>query len=72
MSSLLAKAKEITGWTDPDLALVVGMPRSTVQACIAGRRVESLDATQTKALLDALRLHRDKLVAGVEEIELLS
>lgn len=71
-ASLLAKAKDLTGWPDQDLADIVGIKRATAQAYVSGARVEYLDGQQIKALLDAVRLFRDQVVAGVDEMEMLT
>lgn len=70
--TLLGKAKDITGWSDAQLAQVVGLGRSTVQAYVSGRLPEYLDGQQTRALLDALRLYRDQVSQSVMEAELFA
>lgn len=70
--SLLRKAQALTGWTHDQLGEIVGVPRSTVQAVIQGRLTEYLTAPQTHALLAAVRLYRDTVIQGAEEMETFS
>lgn len=69
--SFLRKAAEITGWSHGDLASISGIPRSSVQAIIAGRYAEHLNARQIQAITDAVRLFRDRIIQGVEEMEMM-
>ena len=74
--SLLRRAKEIFGFSNQELAVVIGRSVPHVQFVIAGQAggkpyPEYLDGRQTKALLDYCRLTRDQAIAGVEELELL-
>lgn len=52
---LLLRAKLATNWFDQELADLICMRRSTVQAMICGRRPEHLADWQRKALIDAVR-----------------
>lgn len=70
--SLLRTAKDITGWSDHEIAQIVGIGRSTVQAYVSNRLPEYLDGKQTQALLNALRLYRDQVVADVAKAELFA
>lgn len=67
--SHIRKAKQITDWPDSFLAEILGMPKSSVTALVAGRYAEHLNARQLQALGDALRLYRDQAIQGVEEWE---
>lgn len=69
--SMIRKAHEVTGWTHAELAATLGMTRPTVQAIIAGRFNEYLNARQTQALLDAVRLYKDQVVQGFTEMEMM-
>ena len=70
-ASLLAKAKDVTGWSDDQLARVVGVSRQLVQKVIAGETPEYLTAPQTAALMAAVRLYVAQLRQGLEELEAL-
>jgi ribosome-binding protein aMBF1 (putative translation factor) len=69
--SLIRKAVEITGWSHAYLSELLAMPRSSVQAICAGKYTEYLDARQSQALMDAVRLHRDQIIQGVAEMEMM-
>lgn len=62
----------VTGWTDGEIAPIVGLAKSTVQAQRTGRRRFYLTAVQRDALVKALRLYRDQVIEGVLEIEMLA
>lgn len=66
--SRLAKAAEICGWSDPELASIVGRPVATVRAYRTGLRREYL-AEHTRAnLLRAVRLWIDQAEQGYAEL----
>lgn len=62
----------ITGWSDGDIARIVGLARSTVQAQRCGRIPTNLRQEQTAALINAVRMYRDQVVAGTAELELFA
>lgn len=70
--SMLAKAATILGLSDGELAQLVGLGRSTVQAYRSGRLPEHLDGKQVQTLLRACELVRDRIVQDVIELELMS
>jgi hypothetical protein len=65
--SLLQRAQDITGWSDHQLAQIVGIGRSTVQAYRTARLPEYLDGKQVAALRTALELYRDQIAQDVAE-----
>ena len=67
--SLLRKAEEVTGFTHPELAQIVGVSRQLVQKVVAGETPEYLDARQISALMAAVRLYVDRARQGLEEME---
>lgn len=68
--SLLRLAKQATNYFDGDIAAIVGMKRSTVQAVISGRIGEYLDDQQKAALLSAVRDHLAEAQERLDEMEL--
>ena len=74
--SLLRAAKDRFGFSNQELAVVVGRSVAHVQFVIAGTMggkpyPEYLDGKQTQALLTYCRLKRDECIAGVEELEMM-
>lgn len=69
---LLLLAKEATNWTDPQLADLVGKPRSTVQAIIAGRTPEYLSEAQKRLIAEEVRGFLEDGAEVLAEIELRS
>lgn len=67
--SLVRKAADLTGWSHPELAELLGVSRQLVQKIVAGETPEYLNTTQMAALLGAVRLYRDQVVQGVEDLE---
>lgn len=69
---LVDRVQKITGWSDNDIAVIVGLGRSTIQAYRSGRLPEYLDGQQIHNLMQALALFRDKLIQDVAELELMT
>lgn len=66
--SLIAKAAEITGWTDGDIALIVGRSPAVVQSYRTGYRVEYLDGRARMNLLRCVRLYIDQAEQDYDEL----
>ena len=69
---LFERVATLTGWKDADLAQILGIGRSTVQAVRTGRIPGYLTANQRHALVQALRLYRDQIADAVIELEMLA
>lgn len=70
--SIIDEVERITGASDGDLAVVMDIARSTVQAYRAGRRNENnLTKAQRELLLDYARRFRDAIVKDVFKLELM-
>lgn len=69
---LLQLAREATNWTDPQLAGLLGIPPSSVQAIRVGRMPEKLTPAQTEALITELRGFLEDGAEVLAEIELRS
>lgn len=69
---LFERIEALTGWKDADLAEILGIGRSTVQAVRSGRIQTYLTANQRHALVQALRLYRDQIADAVIELEMLA
>jgi hypothetical protein len=72
LKPLLALAKEATNWTDDQLGDLVAMPRSTVQAVIAGRTPEYLSEAQRRAIVEDVRGFLQDGAEILAEIEIRS
>jgi transcriptional regulator with XRE-family HTH domain len=70
--SLLARAKEITGCTDADLAEAMGMRPDTVRSYVSGRRREYLNAAQIATLLEVLDDYVKHTVESVELFKMMA
>lgn len=71
-AGLITRAKQITGATNAQIARLLGLGESTVQAYDCGRLDERLTTDQAAKLIDACKAYRDDVVKGVAELELLS
>ena len=71
MTSILQKVADITGMLDSELAVIIGKSRATAQAYRTGVLPEYLDGRQSVALRNAVRLHRDRIIQAVDELEVL-
>lgn len=70
--SLLRRFKLATNAFDQEIADIVGMKRSTVQAVICGRTPEYLDDAQKAKLLAAMRSFVSDATEALETLELLA
>lgn len=70
--SLLQKIQDVTGFSDGDLALLINKSRACVYKYRTGDLAEYLDGRQTENLMAAVRLYRDQLIQGVDELEMLT
>jgi hypothetical protein len=68
---MLQAVQDLTGWPDADLARIINKSRATVQCYRSGALHEYLDGRQCQNLRAAVRLWRDQIIAGVDELELL-
>lgn len=68
--SLVERLATLTGWTDNDIASLLGMARSTVQAYRSGRLEENLTEKQREVIVKGAREYRDQVYQAVAEIEL--
>ena len=69
--SILQAVQDLTGWSDADLGKLIDKSRPTVQCYRTGALREYLDGRQCQNLRAAVRLWRDQVIQGVEELELL-
>lgn len=72
LKPLLLLAKEATNWTDPQLADLVGIPRSTVQAIVSGRTPEYLNDGQKRQIAEEVRGFLQDGAEVLAEIEMRS
>lgn len=70
--SLIASFYELTGWTDVQIAQLLGTARSNVQAFRTGKLPENLTQEQRDKLLNAARAYQAQVQASVAEMELYS
>ena len=70
--SFLQAVSDVTGFTDQELATITGLGRSTVNAYRSGRLAEYLDGRQIGALKRASALLRDRLIAGCDELDMIT
>jgi predicted XRE-type DNA-binding protein len=70
--SLIAKFYDLTGWTDSQIAGLLGIPRSTVQAFRTAKLNENLSEAQREKLIEAARRYRQEVYEMVAEMELFS
>ena len=70
--SLLREMKDLFDLSDQSLATLIGTSRPHVQAVLAGRYAEYLNARQRQALLAYARLTRDEMIEAVARLEALS
>lgn len=68
----LEYVEDLTGWSDADLAVILGVSRQLVQKYRTGAAPIYLSGLQRHALLQAVRLFRDQIIQGVAELELRS
>ncbi len=66
---IVTKVKWMTGWTDKQIAEVIGMSEPTVQAYRLGRIRENLKPAQIRALLTELRGWMTDCAECMAEIE---
>jgi hypothetical protein len=68
-ASILYRFKLATGVSDAFISEIIGMPRSTVQACMARRVIEKLSIRQTFVLAENLRVAKSDIEALLTELE---
>lgn len=72
VQTLLGRARDAFGFTEADLAELLGVSKSHVHWILTGKYAERLTSDQAARLLDACRTLRDHAVATVEELEMLT
>lgn len=70
--SLIAAFYELTGWTDAQIAQLLGLPRSTVQAFRTAKLTENLTPDQRETLLRQAQAYRQQVYETVAMMELYS
>lgn len=71
-AGLIARLADLTGASDGEIAHILDMGRSTVQAYRTERLQENLSDAQVKMIVDAAHRYLEEVQRGVAEIELLS
>ena len=66
---LLKRFKDVTGWSDHQLAKALGMTRASVQAYASGRSPERLSDVQKNVLLAGLKRRAVRMAALIAEME---
>lgn len=70
--NLLERVAFITGWSDGEIAELIGVGRSTVQAQRSGRLPINVTDVQKKSLIFALKTYARQVAEDVEEFELFA
>ena len=70
--SLIEKFAALTSCSDGEIARLLGMSRSTVQAYRTGRLEENLSAQQKHKLVSAAQTYRQQIYEAVAELEMFS
>lgn len=70
--SIARIAKTRFGFSDAELAEVLGCSRPHITKIVAGDYPEAWSAKQVRALLDYCRLVRDQAIDAVSELEILA
>jgi hypothetical protein len=71
-ASFIARVQDVTGFSDGELGVILGIPANTVRAYRVGVRTEYINGRQRQALLRAAHLLRDRLIQGCAELERLA
>ena len=66
---LLKRFKDVTGWSDHQLAKALSMTRASVQAYASGRSPERLSDVQKNVLLAGLKRRATRMAALIAEME---
>lgn len=69
--SAVRELKEVMGFSDDELAAVLGCSRSHVQSLASGRYKEHFTEAQRTALLEYIRLFRHRVERLTDKIEVL-